>query len=75
VGDIGNRTGNRDFAGGAPTPGFSRQQVAGALAEVAQTQFKDKAVKLIMPGADGKPHVDELHAVLARAAASEARAG
>jgi hemolysin-activating ACP:hemolysin acyltransferase len=44
--------------------------IAGALAELAQTQFKDKTVKLIMPGADGKPRVDELHALLARAASA-----
>jgi hemolysin-activating ACP:hemolysin acyltransferase len=49
--------------------------IAGALAELAQTQFKDKAVRLIMPGADGIPQVEELHAILARAAATEMRAG
>jgi hemolysin-activating ACP:hemolysin acyltransferase len=49
--------------------------IAGALAELAQTQFKDKPVKLIMPDAVGKPHIDDLHALLARAVASEARAG
>jgi cytolysin-activating lysine-acyltransferase len=43
--------------------------IAGALAELAQTQFKGKTVKLVMPGADGKPQVAELHALLERAAA------
>jgi hypothetical protein len=72
----GNRTGSRDFAGSAAVPEFPRQHDAGALAltGLARAQFKDKTTRLIMPGADGTPQVDELHAVLARAAGTEARA-
>jgi hemolysin-activating ACP:hemolysin acyltransferase len=49
--------------------------MAGALAELAHKQFKDKAVKLVLPDADGTPHVDELHVLIARARKAEVRAG
>ncbi len=49
--------------------------IAGAFAQLAQTQFRDRAVKLVMPDATGKPHIGELHALLARVAAAETRAG
>lgn len=46
--------------------------IAGALAAVARGPLEGKTVKMILPGADGKPHVANLHDMLARA---EARAG
>ena len=49
--------------------------IAGALAELAQTQFNGKTVKLVMRGNDGKPHIEELHVLLERAVDSEARTG
>ncbi|MEQ1718117.1 MAG: hypothetical protein ABL907_19420 [Hyphomicrobium sp.] len=52
-----------------------RSAIAGALAQLANTQFKDKPVKLAIPDAAGKMHIDDLHTRLARAAATETRAG
>ncbi len=52
----------------------NKDALAGALAELARGPFKDKHVKLVLPYASGKPHVEDLHALLARAAASETRA-
>jgi hemolysin-activating ACP:hemolysin acyltransferase len=49
--------------------------IAGALAELARSQFKGKRVKLVMPGTDGRPQIDDLHTLLTRTAANEAMSG
>jgi hemolysin-activating ACP:hemolysin acyltransferase len=41
--------------------------LAGALTKLAQTHLKGQTVKLVMPGPDGKPHVADLHTLLASA--------
>jgi hemolysin-activating ACP:hemolysin acyltransferase len=42
--------------------------MAGALAELAQTQFMGKSVKLVITDNNGKLHIEYLHALLARVA-------
>lgn len=49
--------------------------LAGALAELAHGPLKDKPVNIVIPNSEGKPHLEDLHTVLARAVASEARPG
>lgn len=48
--------------------------IAGALAELAQTQLKGNRVSLVVADADGVLRIQELHALLTGAAETDARA-